>query len=441
MNKIFFKYGHNKENIIYDYLRVDNDIIYIPAKNAESSKNIFKIIKNDNFILDPCEYLFLSEDKYLNDISFSQKKIIDDIFYKGWDNDTIEKRLSFLESDKNISDIVKKSLSKQLEILNQLNRFSHYKSNNDISYIDKFFDDFAFNLKYFSCPSFVMDVNYFGRIVEINKNILKKFKQELNLSKLEGVVIYKTMLFKKSLEEKDIILDKLINKNLQSNDINIIWVDDFSLFEKKKLLENFILLIEHSKSSNIVMHGDYSISLLLNNNICKGLNGVITNIGYGEKRKIFGSGGIPSIYYYSNIIHKRIQNGILRQYFDISKVTKDGIVFDKQIFYEKMCNCKFCKEILSISNDFNFIVSLLNTNSNNLNKVEKLKKKRLSDLFISHFVESKINEYDEIMRLNKEQLINTLKNLVASIENANDFIPGTETKFISKLIIKLENEK
>lgn len=449
-SEIIIKYGSNVETIfLNNWKNKMNFTFYIQSHILKKkNNNIRDIIINNDLFIDPMTYLWL--DPNINELSSIKISSLNDIFGENYKEQNIEEKIKkLLNDDSYLKEIVSKSINIQISYFDDLN------SNNNLNDVEKkFFSFLDFKekdkkLKYLVCPYFCFyDEKYFEDILSLNIKMIQHYIQITTENstlkdKYENDLF--VFLLDKSIIKKESLLNKIIKKyetNLRKN--FLFWFDDLS-FSKNKIeeIKNIKLFINEFQGQKMIMHADFLTSFLLNKHFINNpINKVITNIGYGESRKIFAIGGQNKVYYYLPKIHKRLNNIFFFKYIqDNDILNSNSFIINTNKFINNICSCAYCKHILEIENDSKKIFYLLETNNDYLDDENKNIKKHLKSLFLCHFVNQKILDYDLIINQNKENLINILNNLSESkysLYLSND-IKSSNIKWLKEEILK--NEK
>lgn len=436
---LILKYGYGKDNIFLKsnlFYNLDKEIfLYIPMYIFKYCENIIKNHSNKiNFFVDPCSYLWLNNS--FKNKSNNKKESINRIFGAENENINIDEKIKKLENYEYLINIIDKTINVQNKMFN----IKNYSLNDIEQEILDFIKIEKNTINYIIPPSFAIIDNEINdkvkRILKINKKILeiiykdKKYEHNfLHIICLNPKLILNDCFFELFLKENIIIKDKNV----------LFWLDDFSLLKyRKKEIEKIINFFNFFESKNkILLHSDFPTSLLLSKHLLKNnFSHIITNIGYGEKRKIFEDGGRAKIYYYLPKLHKRLQSGEFEEYLKNLKIIdeKNGIII-REKFIKKICNCQYCQEILQTENNIYKIIYLLERKKDFLNNKERQKKELIRKLFLEHFLYSKINEYEIINKFNKNDLIMYLKNVESEI------LEKKEKNFFKEILYLLNENK
>ncbi len=434
---LILKYGYGKDNFLLKS-KIFSDFnekitLYVPIYNLKYCKKILNVYSNKiNFFIDPCSYLWL--DNSFEAKSNNKKEIINKIFGEENENKNIDEKIKDLENSKYLLKIIKETINEQ-NIENTLDEIEQ-------QYLD-FIDIQNNTIKYIVPPSFAIIQNKIDKdvkkIININKKILNIIYNE---QKYNNNFLHIICLNPKLILDEEFFNLFLENNTVLKNKNILFWLDNFSLSKyKEHEIKKFLSFFNFFEGKNkFLLHSDFATSFLLNKHLLKNnFNSMITNIGYGEKRKIFDEGGRAKIYYYSPILHKRLRSNEFEIHLNDMKAinNKDGNI-NKEQFLKNICGCQYCSNILEIENNIYKIVHLIESKKEYLNNKDKQKKELITRLFLEHFLYSKFNEYKKISTLDKKELIkyiSKIKKLSSTLLDEN------EKKFFKNLLLLLKDKE
>lgn len=394
--KIWFKYGSNKDNKILNKfsIRSIDYFLYIPGKNVEHNwKLISGLITNENFIIDPSLYIFLAPKKYIESMSTNSFSLFDKIFNireKWLDvNFDFSKKIEYLEN--NISEIVGNSINYQTERF--IDNSEETENDDDIITFLKLKD--KKDLVNIISPYFYINsTGDFENLLSINLKYLNEFSEQTQI--IKNKKIFFSICLDLNVLKNDELIDKVISAYSSFDKHSfIIWFNEFDPWDKiinKQGFLNMKNLFQKIGKDNLILHAGFPFNFFRNiSNIDK----IITNVGYGESRSVFASGGRPLPYFYFKNIHRRIRLTDFIHFLLEQNVAKNNEI-DKKMFEEIICSCVNCKDLIKIINslkngleDFQFIML---TTKDKLEKNEIKIRDIISDLIWNHFVYWKIEE-------------------------------------------------
>lgn len=140
-------------------------------------------------------------------------------------------------------------------------------------------------------------------------------------------------------------LEKIIGQYKESDvDGYLIWVDKYREHEEiADSLKVYIEMLTDLKAAGKTVYSLYGsyFSVILCHSEIKILDGVCHGLEYGESRDVVPvGGGLPMPKYYFPILHRRVNFG------DMVRVISRLNIKTRQEFFEKICNCSVCEEII-----------------------------------------------------------------------------------------------
>jgi hypothetical protein len=220
---------------------------------------------------------------------------------------------------------------------------------------------------------------------------------------LEKKVKYQKEIYAILLITKEILVNEaLINEILEvysKADGLIFWVNEYN---EQTVTETEIMglikLVSSYKEKNpqkeiISLYGGYFSQLLYH----IGLDGVCHNLVYGEHRSLNPIGAQPTHKYYLPSIKRKIDP------FDMLNILKNHKLKTKEEFYDKICSCKVCKKNINTDKiEEKFIVYLHDKDPDRTIELSR-------DNCIRHYLECKVQEFQEIPNQGFEIIIQELK--------------------------------
>ncbi len=372
--KHILRYGTNADQKYFDGdFESCYNTVAINANMIASSPNTLALFVgkktiNKPFFIDPISHLFQHSQSYISGAGGGIKRSIDNLI-SGYTKDILEEDL-----DTQIKyDYVKNAIKSESIDDNFVEKFTqnvisyqeNLVSNGDktitdyVKYVDfaKEEDPSQKDLQIHHKPDFlVAPYFYIDEESWLEKNLLfleKAKKIAPNGQKVFAQIVISKRVFDKGLLNTGDLLDKIIKKYKESNaDGFLLWVDDHSEHQEiSKSLKKYKEIIEGLYSDEKPVYSLYGgfFSVCLTNNDLKALSGVSHGMEYGESREVVPvGGGIPVAKYYFYPLHKRMN---LKDMLDVIRQMK---IETKEQFFEKICNCPMCKEVIKsdVLNDF-----------------------------------------------------------------------------------------
>jgi len=188
-------------------------------------------------------------------------------------------------------------------------------------------------------PYFYMKPNTFSEWIDVNLKLIDDCKELGNEIPLWAqVVIDPGLLFRSDNREK--LIEKYINANCEGI---CLWVDDLDEHEADEDtllgMVKFIKSIIKSNKQIFIAYGGYFSAILTK---LYGVTGICHGLEYGESRPVAPvGGGIPMAKYYFPPLHKRLRYNEALQILEAK-----GWLQDSKYFYDEVCNCQVCQEII-----------------------------------------------------------------------------------------------
>ncbi len=181
------------------------------------------------------------------------------------------------------------------------------------------------------------------RFIEIAKSI--EAKKDI----FAQIVISKTIIERSLFNPGESSLEGIIDRyNEVGVDGFLFWIDAY--FEQKELAESLkqyissLRILKRRDKPIYILYGSY-FSALLSNGDDKIVDGVAHGLEYGEAREVVPlGGGIPMAKFYFYPLHKRMSVK------DMSEVIRALEINTKEEFFEKICSCSMCKELIKTNN-------------------------------------------------------------------------------------------
>ena len=178
----------------------------------------------------------------------------------------------------------------------------------------------------------------------ISSKLAKSMRQQLGVQ----LTISQDILF--SSRSRKILIEEY---SKIKPDVFMLWIDSFSEQnasedELRALIE---LIRELGKVTPIVnLYGGFFSVALKKLGICSSLKGVAHGLEYGESRGVIPvGGGFPSAKFYFPSLHHRL---LFRDAFRAIRAV--GGVRTAEHFYQKVCDCKMCRETISSNPEGDF---------------------------------------------------------------------------------------
>lgn len=188
----------------------------------------------------------------------------------------------------------------------------------------------------------------------------------------------------------------------------IIWIDDFSEVNvDKDILLKYKDFIKELTSCNkpiISLHGSY-FSIILSGQAFKLLAGVGHGIEYGEYRPVIPvGGGVPLSKFYFPSFHKRVN-----YYPDAQNILLEmDWIKNKDEYYENVCSCRTCKNIIKSNNLINDFGEYGETKISK-NNGRAYPSPNAMDKSRRHYLNIKINEYKYCKNISNTKIIQNLE--------------------------------
>jgi len=264
--------------------------------------------------------------------------------------------------------------------------------------------------------------------LDLNHEILEKTIKINRLTCSNIPVAAQLVLEKPVLLEQNIFNEIQKAYKIDGYDYIFIWIDDFDAFEARPEINNafsrLVGLLNSMGKKPLMAYGGYESILLCAPNSFFKLYGVAQSVGYGEYRSITPvGGGMPINKYYFPPLHQRLK------FDDVAIILSKHGYFDDSVsikertrrFYENICNCKTCREI--VGNDVNNFVRFNDSTPYIVRtKNGQLEKNRATTdaLLIAalHFLFCKSNEWESISTKDysilKQELLNAFDTYMPS---------------------------
>lgn len=372
--KHILRYGTNADQKYFDGdFESCYNTVAINANMIASSPNTLALFVgkktiNKPFFIDPISHLFQHSQSYISGASGGIKRSIDNLI-SSYVKDIIEDELDTQEkydfvksiiksdniTDEFITDFTRNILSYQENLVSNGNKsIADYTKYVDFA---KEEDPSQKDLQIHQKPEFlVAPYFYIDEESWLEKNILFLEKAKSLASddqKVFAQIVISKRVFDKGLLNTNDLLDKIIEKYKNSSaDGFLLWVDDHSEHEEiSESLQKYKGIIEGLYSDEKPVYSLYGgfFSICLSNKELKALSGVSHGMEYGESREVVPvGGGIPVAKYYFYPLHKRMN---LKDMVDVIRQLK---IETKEQFFEKICDCPMCKEVIKsdVLNDF-----------------------------------------------------------------------------------------
>lgn len=372
--KHILRYGTNADQRYFsgDFENCYNTIA-INANMIASSPNALALFVGKNtinkqFFIDPITHLFQHSQAFISGTNGSIKRSVDNLI-SNYSLNILDEQLStqekydFIKSsilaDSISDDFVKKFTNNVVSYQENL-VINGNKSISDYSkYVDfaRSEDPSQSDLEIHQTPEFLVAPYFFiDQDSWLDKNIIF-LKEAINNKKHDKQIFAQIVVSKRMFERgvsDGVIFSEIIKKYGNSDaDGFLLWVDGYSehdeisnsLIKYKELIQN---LRKVKNKPVYVLYGGYFSICLTNSNLdC--LDGVAHGLEYGETREVVPvGGGIPVAKYYFYPLHKRMNLKDM-----IYLLQKLGIK-TKEEFFEKICDCPVCKEVIKsdVLNDF-----------------------------------------------------------------------------------------
>lgn len=416
------RFGTNAEKKYISDFNNSYDVLMLNANIfAHCSNSISKFISEElckkQFVIDPQTYAFQyyqglvgangnlkkSIEKLIDFYGEKLKKIVSEqkrsIELSDFDQDDV-----FLkELCKNVIDFQKNTVrTEALEEKNEYKEYIEYVLENDSTYL-------CVEPCSIIAPYFYLSDDDFGRWLNINTKAIELSKSYSNSISAQLVINSNILLNKEKL-------DYLIDEYSKANPCEILlWIDNFDEKEAGDVwLSNYLYLLARFKEANIPvsqLYGSYFSLILINLGL---LRACCHGMEYGESRSVFPvGGGVPISKFYLPIAHKRFHfRNIIQLLLD------EGWLENKELYFEKVCNCPQCKEIIkddpeSDIQEFGIINTVTNIrkrkNGQEYSVMMSYPTSEAKELCLQHYLYNKEKEYDFIKKHNINEIIEQLK--------------------------------
>ncbi|MCL6591890.1 MAG: hypothetical protein K6U80_18310 [Firmicutes bacterium] len=264
-------------------------------------------------------------------------------------------------------------------------------------------------------PYFCMNAKTYKNWLGINRQLIDIARQEFPNKDLAAELVIEKDL----LEDEEILIDKIADNYIKSGITRVmLWIDNFSAFESsKKLLENYVALIKKLTGERIEvynLYGDYFSVLLCHPDLNGGLKGVCHGLGYGEERAVIPvGGGIPINKYYYPPLHERLSFREVSMLLNLKGyIDPGGSPGNPEKYYQEICNCPTCKEVIKndMNNFFRFGEAkpvIIKGRYGDI--IRQFPTQDAKSLCISHFLDAKLNEWEEISNIPLDKLLQQLQ--------------------------------
>ena len=375
-----------------------------------------------NFIIDPLTHAFQHEIKYImsgEEIKSSIKKLAQE--YKEPFSDTVGIK-PIQPSDFNDESKRKEMVLRCINF--QRNTLQNSKQKNEI---DKYLSESERLLKPYALISpyfYLTEINYEGWL-----SLMKKCATDaLSIKKDNEKMFVAIVISQGVLEDKDIV--KKIVSDFPNVDGFLVWVDNFDEQNASiHQLKSFLHLCKRLKECSnevINLHGGYFSVLMAGNLGNAVLSGVAHGPEFGEYRSVIPvGGGIPVAKYYIPKLYARVK------YRDALSVFKElGWLKDCRVFYENVCSCVLCKEV--ISNNIENFTKFGSTTVKDVRRRERTIRleypiRETKEICLKHYLNIKKEEYKKSGELSREELLSDLK------KNKEVFEPVVGIDFVGYL--------
>lgn len=256
--------------------------------------------------------------------------------------------------------------------------------------------------------------------MELNRKCLEKFILHQKTQERRYPVAAQLVIDREILQNDN--LCELLKKyyDYEGYEYIFLWISDFSSFEcsveEKKNYYNLLKTLNQMGKKPLMAYGGYDSILLTQVQMPVRLFGVAQSVGYGETRSITPvGGGLPVNKYYFYPLHRRMRFdealGILmgNGYFGKGKSNAEHA----NDYYAEICDCEQCKKIIGSDID-NFKVyneSIPYTVNARYGEIKRNRPTSEATLVAAfHFLFCKNNEWEQVEKTDRRELINQLKN-------------------------------
>lgn len=336
--------------------------------------------------------------EFLNDIIVNQKRSIKSSDFVG------DKNSSNLENlCQNVLAYQQNTITSETTTNSEYSEYIQYE-------LENCSEDNSLALKpeFLIAPYFYMTRNTYKSWIDINIESINKSKQ---------IVQSQSEVYAQIVMDKDILLDSekindlcLKYKNSAADGF-LIWLDKFDEKDVSDLyLDNFIQFLKNLKAIKKTIYQIYGsyFSIILTKDI---LSGVCHGMEYGENRDVYPvGGGVPVSKFYYPALHKRL---LYRDALDV--LLRMDYLKDKNTYFENVCNCRNCHEIINIPiEDFS---KYGDVNSTTFKRKSGNRESTVTmdypttdakDLCLRHYLYNKINEFKHVEALSYSECANEL---------------------------------
>ncbi|MHA1660238.1 MAG: hypothetical protein ACTSUT_14095 [Promethearchaeota archaeon] len=426
--KHYIRFGKSSEKKILEEHQDSFESVVINANTLAyfgKSLSTFIFIKGKQkiFFIDPMTHAFQHPlDKisgHSGEIKSSIKKLID-IYGEPLKSKIIKEEVSVTANDFSDIYIIEKFTSSVLGF--QSSHLFNSADKDFRSYLEdpEFKDLISTKPIFLVAPYFYLRSFDYKDWAKLNREFLEIAKKYLKSpEKIAGELVL----------DKD-LLDKLIKDNrimnqileiYESADGVLFWIDDFD--EHKESIERLLGLKKFVKRFRekypakflINLYGGYFSQLLLK----AGLTGVVHGPEYGESRAVVPvGGGIPIAKYYFPPLKKRVPSN------EVIWLLKYLNVRSKEDYYNKVCKCKVCKNLIKNKPIENFIEHYGKVHPVEIKGRYGSQAREYPDIetiknSLEHYLEVKKEEFRNIQNNNINSLLDELRNTYEEIKNLN----------------------
>lgn len=333
---------------------------------------------------------------FLNEIIVNQKRSIKSSDFIGEDN-----KLHLSAFCKNVIEYQLYTISKETITNSEYGEYIEYEMENSNCSL-------TLRPTFLIAPYFYMTQNTYNNWIDININAINTSKNLVD----ENQQVYAQIVIDKDILLDDTKIQDLCTKYTSSNaDGYLIWLDKFDEKEVSDIyLDKFITFLKCLKTSNkpiYQLYGSY-FSIILTKNI---ISGVCHGMEYGETRDVYPvGGGIPVSKFYYPALHKRLS---YRDALDV--LLRMDYLKDKKTYFENVCSCTNCHEIINIPiDDFS---KYGDVNSTTFKRKAGNRESTVTmdypttdakDLCLRHYLFNKINEFKYVENYSYSQFVEDL---------------------------------
>lgn len=416
------RFGTNAEKKYVSDFRDSYDVLMLNANIfAHCTNSISKFISSElckkKFIIDPQTYAFQYYQGLLGtdgNLKKSIEKLVDFYGLRLKDIISCKKRsidLGDFDSDdvflkelcKNVIDFQRNTIKKEsLEEKNEYKEYIEYVLEQDGS-------DLCIEPCSLIAPYFYLSDENFEQWLNINTKAIE-LSQNYSMSISAQLVINSSILLDTTK------IDKLVNEYSKTNPCEVLlWIDNFDEKDVGDIwLRNYLYLLEKFKKVNIPvsqLYGSYFSLILINLGL---LQACCHGMEYGESRNVFPvGGGVPISKFYLPIAHKRFHFRNI-----IQLLLNEGWLDNKNIYFEKVCDCPQCREIIkddpeSDIREFGIINTVTNIrkgkNGREYSVMMSYPTTEAKEICLRHYLYNKEREYIFIKEHNISEIIEQLK--------------------------------